>query len=297
MVVLGLALLLGLTTAFATPALQAVVPALVPRSDLGAAVAMNSVTFNLARAVGPVAGAVVVARLGIPWAIGLNALSYVALAGAVVALRADTPAPARGGARPTLLDSIRRVRREPQLVLLLAVVAAVSVSLDPVNTLTPAFATRVFGRADTFAGVLIGAFGVGAVIASLLPANAPADEDAGAPSRVLPVALLLFGAGLADFALAPRLGVALAALPVAGFGYLLAQTRATTAVQLGVADDERGRVMALWSVAFLGTRPVASLADGGLANLIGPRGTTLVFAGAVLVAAVAVVRGGRVRPT
>src|SRR5581483_776860 len=73
-VVLVLALLLGATTAFATPALQAILPALVPREDLGAAVAMNSVTFNLARAIGPVAGAMVVARLGIPWAIGLNAI-------------------------------------------------------------------------------------------------------------------------------------------------------------------------------------------------------------------------------
>lgn len=152
-VVLGLALLLGLTTAFATPALQAVVPALVPRADLGAAVAMNSVTFNLARAVGPVAGAAVVARFGIPWAIGLNALSYLALAGAVVTVRAATPPAAPRGPRPTLLDSVRRVWHEPRLVLLLATVAAVSVSLDPVNTLTPAFATHVFGRADTFSGV------------------------------------------------------------------------------------------------------------------------------------------------
>ena len=160
-VVLGLALLLGLTTAFATPALQAVVPALVPRDDLGAAVAMTSVTFNLARAVGPVAGAAVVARFGIPWAIGLNALSFLALAGAVLAVRAATAPPARPGQRPSLLESVRRVREQPRLVLLLATIAAVSLSLDPVNTLTPGFATRVFGRADTFAGVLIGAFGWG----------------------------------------------------------------------------------------------------------------------------------------
>ena len=283
-VVLGLALLLGLTTAFATPSLQAVVPALVPREDLGAAIAMNSVTFNLARAVGPVAGAAVVARLGVAWAIGLNALSYLALAGAVLALHAATPAAARGGPRPTLRDSLRRVRQEPRLVLLLATVAAVSISLDPVNTLTPAFATRIFGHPDTFVGVLIGAFGVGAVIASLLPPAKQSRDRAQPPSRVLPGALLLFAAGLVGFGLAPRLGIAFVALPLAGFGFLLAQTRATTELQLGVSDAERGRVMALWSVAFLGTRPIASLADGGLANVIGPRATAVIFAIPVLAA-------------
>src|SRR5579884_97252 len=86
-IVLGLALLLGATTAFSTPALQAIVPALVPRDDLGAAIAMNSVTFNLARAVGPVAGAYVVAQLGIAWAIGLNAISYLVFAAAILFVR------------------------------------------------------------------------------------------------------------------------------------------------------------------------------------------------------------------
>ncbi len=299
-VVLGLALVLGLTTAFATPALQAVVPALVPREDLGAAVAMNSVTFNLARAVGPVAGAAVVAGAGVAAAIGINALSYLALAAAVVVLRARTPAPPSRGPRPTLGESVRRVRQDPTLVLLLATVAAVSVALDPVSTLAPAFATRVFGRADTFVGVLIGAFGVGAVVASLLPTGNTAGDTGGdaaskggrapRPSPTIPFALALFGAGLIAFALAPGIGVALVALPVAGFGYLLAQTRATTELQLGVADEERGRVMALWSVAFLGTRPIASLADGALANAVGPRVAALVFALPALVAAAAVAR-------
>lgn len=138
--------------------------------------------------------------------------------------------------------------------------------------------------------MLIGAFGVGAVAASLLPADAPSADGPRAegprrPSRTIPVALLLFAAGLVAFGLAPRLGLAVAALPLAGFGYLLAQTRATTELQLSVADAERGRVMALWSVAFLGTRPFASLADGALANVIGSRPTVLVFAVPALAAA------------
>lgn len=268
-VVVALALLLGVTTAFSTPALQAVLPALVPREELGAAVAMNSVTFNLARAVGPVAGALVVDRLGIPWAFGLNALSYAALVAAMLVVRPRSQ-PAGPRARPRLRDSVRMVMARRDLRLLLATVAAVSVTLDPVTTLAPAFATEVFGRPDTLAGFLIGAFGAGAVAASVLP-----PFGARAPFRAIAVMLLLLGGGVAAYALAPALAAALGVLAVAGFGYLAGQTRATTLLQLGVEDHERGRIMALWSVAFLGSRPVASLVDGALAAAVGPRAAAL----------------------
>jgi hypothetical protein len=97
--------------------------------------------------------------------------------------------------------------------------------------------------------------------------------------------LATFAAGLLGLAAAPALAPALAALVVAGFGYLLSQTRATTLIQLGVDDAERGRVMALWSIAFLGTRPLASLVDGGLATWLGPRPAAALMAIPVVVAA------------
>src|SRR5437762_4059716 len=67
-------------------------------------------------------------------------------------------------------------------------------------------------------------------------------------------------------------------LTAAGVGYLIGQTSATTQLQLTVADRERGRIMALWSIAFLGTRPLAALADGGFAALVGPRVATILMA-------------------
>lgn len=269
-VVLGLALILGFTTAFATPALQAILPALVPREDLGAAVAMNSVTFNLARAVGPVAGALVVARFGIPWAIGLNALSYLALAAAVLVIH--TAPQSRRAERARLRDSIRMVREDHFLAVLLVVVAAVSLTMDPVSTLTPAFATRFFHHPDTWAGYLIGAFGLGAVIASVVPLH-----ERKAPERRIGLMLLLLGGGMIAFGLTPTIAIAFPLLAVAGFGYLIGQTSATTLLQLEVSDEERGRVMALWSIAFLGTRPIASLLDGGLASLLGARAATVLM--------------------
>jgi MFS family permease len=268
-VVIGLALLLGATTAFSTPSMQAILPSLVSREDLHAAVSMNSVTFNLARAVGPVAGALVVSSLGIPWAFGLNCLSYAALIAALLVVH-PRPAAGKPAGHARLRDSLRMLAHHRDLALLLGVVAAVSWTMDPINTLTPAFSTQVFHRPDTLTGVLIGAFGVGAVLASVVPIHRAAH-----PFRPVGIMLALMGAGMAAFAFAPSPPFAYAALAAGGFGYLSGQTQATTLLQLSVEDRERGRIMALWSVAFLGSRPLASLVDGGLAGPLGPRWATL----------------------
>ncbi|HWC73848.1 MAG TPA: MFS transporter [Gemmatimonadales bacterium] len=272
-VVVGLALLLGLTTAFATPAMQAIVPALVRREDLGAAVAMNSVTFNLSRAIGGPLGALVVAQLGVAAAIGLNAISYVILIVMLLLVKLD---PAQRRAPPTkeqpkLRDSVRMVSKTPHLALLLATVMAASLTMDPVMTVTPEFSKQIFHRADVLTGYLIGAFGLGAVLASVFPVHRPKD-------RSIAILFVVFGAGMVAFALSPALAPAFVALAIGGAGYLAGQTRATTRLQLDVGEHERGRIMALWSVAFLGSRPIASLIDGGVASLAGPRVATIVMA-------------------
>lgn len=290
-VILVLALLLGLITAFVTPALQAILPSLVSRDDMGAAIAMNSVTFNLSRAIGPVAGALIVAKLGIAWAFALNAGSYAALVIGILLVhpRAQPPRP---GKRPRLRESLRLVRDDRDLALLLLAVASVSITMDPVNTLGPVFATALYHRPDTVAGVLIGAFGGGAVLASFFPAARP-----DTPLPRVGVLIAVMAAGMAGFALAPSFGVALAVLAVAGFGYLSGQTRATTLLQFRVSDEQRGRIMALWSVAFLGSRPIASLLDGALASAIGPRYATLLMCIPALAAACAlIIHGGRNAP-
>ena len=287
-VVIGLALLLGFTTAFATPAMQAIVPALVPREDLGAAVAMNSVTFNLSRAIGGPLGAFVVAQLGVAAAIGLNTISYVILIVMLVLVKLD-PQQRRApqtAERPRLRDSVRMVAKTPHLVVLLAAVMAASLAMDPVTTVTPEFSKRIFHRSDVLTGYLIGAFGLGAVIASVFPIHRPKD-------RAIGVLFAVFGVGMVAFALSPGLAAAFVALGVAGAGYLAGQTRATTRLQLEVGEQERGRVMALWSVAFLGSRPFASVLDGGIASLAGPRVATVVMALPAFVVALLLVRATR----
>jgi MFS family permease len=284
-VVIVQTLIYGCISAFAAPAMQAIIPGLVSRDDLAAAVAMNSVTFNLARAVGPVAGAVVVARLGIGPAIWVDAGSYLILAGCLLVVHPTTSKPPRSDQRPRLRESIRLVRQNKQLLILLVAVAAISISMDPVTTLTPQFAKQIFHRSDTMSGALMGAFGAGAVLASLLPYRH--DDRLG---RLIAPMLAVMGAGMIAFSVIPWLWVAAACLAIAGFGYLAGQTRATALLQLAVDDSQRGRVMALWSLAFLGSRPFASLVDGGLSKLVGVRVATILLAIPVL-AAVGVVRG------
>lgn len=271
-VILGLVFLLGFSTAFASPAQQAIVPSLVPRQDLNAAVAMTSVTFNLARVLGPVTGTFVVTSYGVPWAIALNTLTYAVLIGALLLIR-PAPQPRWTKARPALRESLDVVRGDIRLVALLGVVASVSFTLDPVTTLSPAYAARVFHQPDTLVGFLIGAFGVGAVIAAVTASGGTAT-----PYRRIAAMLSISVAGTLVFALVPLLPVAIFGLMCCGFGYLAGHTRANSLLQLSVPDDQRGRVMAIWSVCFLGGRPVASLIDGAVSSVAGIQVATLLMA-------------------
>jgi MFS family permease len=280
-VVIGLVLVVGLTWAFAVPAIQAMVPDLVPTGLVPSALAMSSLTFNLSRAVGPVLGAAVVAEWGIGVAFSLNALSYLGLIVGLLAVR-PRPVPLRTGPGLGWRDSLRLVGNDTALLALLLVVAAISISQDPVSTLTPGFSAEVFGRADTMTGLLVGAFGAGAALAA-----ATAATRAGDPVRLLAPGCLLMGVGMLGFALAPSLPFAFAALAVGGFFFMLTNTCATTALTLEVAPEQRGRVMALWSLCFLGTRPPASLVDGALASAVDLRTAGVALTIPVLIAGAA----------
>jgi MFS family permease len=263
-VVIGAAVALGVVSAFSAPAQQALIATLVEEPEVPTAVALNSMTFNLARAVGPATAAVTVEYLGIPAAFGLNAASYLLFVGALLLIG---PQPQELADRTVghLRASLDLLRRRPQLVVFLLIVAAVGFASDPVNTLAPAWA-HAFGRKDTVAGYIIGAFGAGAVTAGFVVAG-----RVGGSRRRMFSTLLLLGGGMVTFALTPWLPVALPVLFVAGIGYLASNTHATSRLQLGVEPWERGRIMALWSVAFLGLRPFASIVDGAIASAFGVR--------------------------
>jgi MFS family permease len=264
-VVVVAAVLLGLALAFMVPALLALVPSLVPRADLDAAVSLNSVTFNLARAVGPVLGALVVERAGYALAFGLNAASFVVF---VLALLVVRPRPQRRaeGPRPRLLDTVRVVRDHPTWAALLLTVVAVSTSTDPINTLTPELALDVFGGREIDVGLLVGSFGAGATLTAITLIGWIRRRR-----HALVGAMVVQGVGLLLVASAPTLPIAFLGFAVSGGGFLAAITRTTVRLQSEVPDDQLGRVMALWSLAFVGTRPLAALVDGLVAEVAGAR--------------------------
>jgi MFS family permease len=270
--VMACAVLLGIITAFSGPAGMALPSDLVPREDLQSAVALNSMTYNLARAIGPTLAGVCVDQFGYAVSFGINAASYLLLA-LGVSVVVPHPRELASRAESRLRDSIRIAREQPRLLGFLLVVAAIGFASDPVNTESPAFA-HAFGRQDLriWSGLIVGAFGIGAVAAAFLVAGRAADSR-----RRMVATLLTMTLGIAGFALSPTIWIGFVFLAIAGFGYLTSNTSATSQLLLGVDDSQRGRIMALWSVAFMGLRPVASLADGAIAGGLGVRvaGVTL----------------------
>ena len=278
-IVIVAALLLGLSLAFMVPALLALVPLLVEPDELESAISLNSVSFNLARAVGPVLGALVVEHAGYGAAFGLNAASFLAFVTALLLIRPRTQQ-RRSGARPRLRESVQAVRARPLWAALLLAVVAISASTDPINTLSPELAIDVFGGRELDVGWLVGAFGAGATVTALTLSGWLRRRR-----RVLVPAMVVQGLGMVAVGLAPTLTAAIVAMAVSGGGFLAAITRSTARLQAEVPDVQLGRVMALWSLAFVGTRPVAALVDGAVAEAFGARAAAVVLAVPVLVAA------------
>jgi predicted MFS family arabinose efflux permease len=268
------ALLLGIAQTFSTPAILAMVPQLVPAPILAPAVALNIVTMNVARAVGPVLGAVVVDQFGVAAAFGLNSLSFLAVIAAMLVVRIQPLARRLGDARISLLDTIRSLRRRPNLAVLFVVAVLISMAIDPVTTLSPKFATDVFHQPDTLVGWCVGAFGFGAVIAGVVVSRQPIADD-----RLLAWRMAILVAAFATFATTGFLPLALAALVAAGFAYIGTAAAALTRVQRETEPTEHGRLMALWTMAFTGSRPIAGLIDGAVASA-----TTVQVAAYVMIA-------------
>jgi MFS family permease len=228
----------------------------------------------------------VVAAFGTTPAFAVNCLSFVVFTSGLLAVH---PRPANRLANSSLRESIRILSAEPMLLIYLAVVVTVSFVTDPINTESPAIA-HLLGLPATWAGAIVGLFGGGAVLAGFTIAGRIA-----APRR-LAVTLVAMGIGIAGQAFAHDRATLLAFAAIAGFGYLSSNAAATTLLQLGVAEGHRGRVMALWSVAFLGSRPLASFLDGTIASALGVRAALIVMALPAFAVAAVLILVARSRP-
>jgi MFS family permease len=283
--VVAAALVVGIGFVVGGPAMNALIPSLVRPNELAAAVALNSIPFTIARAGGPAIGALVAATSGPAVAFAFAAATNLVFALILVPLRIQPRTIDRGGDR-RVRAGVRYLREDRAIVLLLLGVAAIGVGADPVITLTPALASDL-GEGSRLVGTLASSFGVGAglafVVLSVLRRRLGL-------ARLGTLGLGAMSVGLLATAASPGPLAAIATLAVAGAGMTWSLTSLSTQLQERLPEELRGRVMALWSVAFLGSRPVAAAVNGAVADVTTP---ALAFA---MVAAIVAVGAWWCRP-
>ena len=280
-------LVIGVGVSFSMPSMQALIPSLVPGEFLDQAIALNAVTFNLARAIGPALAGLILLQADPAVGFVANAASYLGLLLVLLLIRPRTePRLAREGDDRSVRAGLDWVLAERRRWILLVCMMSIGFATDPVNTLAAPIAAQLDGG-QGLVGAIVTAFGIGAVSLVGFVGRIRARigrERAGAAG------LAVLGAGIAGFSLAPVTGLALAAMWLAGAGFIVAITSVTTQLQELVPEELRGRVMALWGVAFLGIRPVSAALDGAIADLSSPEVAGLVMAAAALGTAMAAAR-------
>jgi predicted MFS family arabinose efflux permease len=283
-IVAAMAFCMGTVGAFDLPTRQSFLVELVGAEDLPAAIAFNSSVFNTARVVGPALAGMVVATAGEAPCFFLNGASYLAALWAIGGMRFDRPRPLRAPGRPAgLRAGFAYVWSRPVLRALLLTLGVVSTLCLQSNVLMPSLAERVFGRGPQGFGVLVTAYGLGAVVTALrLASRRYSDVE---NRRNLLLGLAGMAAGLVVVAASPRYEVALAGQVVAGFGMLRYTATTNALVQLLVDDAHRGRVMGIHTVMFIGAAPFGSLILGAAGHALGPQPALVVSAAGGLLAA------------
>jgi MFS family permease len=268
---LGLAFLLGCVNAVDVPARQSLVVHLVgERANLPNAIALNSFMMNSTRFVGPALAGFIVAWVGEAVCFLINALSYLAVLLALAALHARPVGDASKRPLHALRDGLVYTFGHRDIRRFLMLVATVSFMVAPYVTMMPLYARTVFhGDARTL-GLLVSSAGAGSLLGAMFLASRA--SIAGLARRVS-LAAATAGLALALFALNQVHALAYPILMVLGFSVVLVAAGSNTLLQSWVRDDMRGRVMATFSMAFLGVAPLGSLAVGSLAHFAGIRPT------------------------
>jgi MFS family permease len=281
-----LSLFLGVVNACDIPIRQSFLVEMVEhRQDLGNAIALNSSMVNGARLIGPSIAGMLVATVGEGICFALNAVSYLAVIMALLAMRIS-PASHQGRPRRHMLHELREgfvyAYTFAPIRSILLLIALVSLMGMPYIVLVPVFAKEILhGDAHTF-GFLMAAAGSGALAGTLYLASRRSVLGLG---RVIVRATGIFAAGIFVFALSSNFILSLATMALAGFGAITLIASCNTILQTILDEDKRGRVMSFFTMAFIGIAPFGSLGAGTMAGIIGPRDTLLVGSAGCLVGA------------
>jgi MFS family permease len=273
--VFTLAALLGTVNAFDIPARQAFLVELVGRDDLVNAIALNSSMVNGARIVGPAIAGIVIAAVGEGWCFFANAVSYIAVLAGLLLMRIEPRAiaPRTGSILSEVLGGFRYVRRTMPVRALLLLLAIVSFAGMPYAVLMPVFADRILHGGARTLGMLMGASGMGALAGALSLAARRGLRGLG---RWVAMASAGFGASLVLFSLSRSFSLSLGLLVPVGFCMMVQMASSNTLIQSMVPDSLRGRVMAIYSMMFMGMAPFGALFAGVMAERIGAPATVAV---------------------
>jgi MFS family permease len=266
--VLILSLFLGFIYVFDMPARAAFVREMVPVDLVRNAVSLNSVVVNGARVIGPALSGVLIATIGLGWCFAANAASFIGVIAAYALMKTSelTTVEPIERAPGQLREGLKYVWRNPDLRVPLIMMAVVGTLTYEFNVVLPALAAETFQSGAQSLGWLSAAMGAGAVIGGLISATR---QSSGV--KAIAVASIVFGFAVMFSAVMPNVLWSCIALIPVGAASIWFTTAGTSAMQLHTEPHMRGRVMSLWTVAFIGSTPVGAPIIGWVAETAGPR--------------------------
>ena len=275
-----LALALGFVNVFDNPARQSFISEMVSAPDLPNAVTLNSVAMNMARVFGAALGGVIAAAIGLALCFGCNAISFAAVLISLVAMRKSKLFPAKRVAKEKgqVRQGLRYVRSTPELLIPLVMIAVVGTLAWEFQVTLPLMASKVFHGGAAAYGVMASVMGAGAVVGGLISAARSRPR-----ARALCLAAVGWGIAILAAAVAPNMAIELAALVFVGYGSITFNSMAKTTLQLASRPEMRGRVMALWGLAWLGSTPIGGPIEGWIGQNAGARWSLVIGGLATLI--------------
>ncbi len=268
-----LALALGFVNVFDNPARQSFISEMVSAQDLPNAVMLNSVAMNTARVFGAALGGVIAAAIGLALCFACNAISFAAVLVSLAAMRRSELFPAKrvAKAKGQVREGLRYVRSTPDLLIPLLMIAVVGTLAWEFQVTLPLMASQAFGGGTATYGVMASVMGAGAAVGGLISAGRAKPQ-----ARTMCLAAIGWGVAILAAAAAPNLAVELVAMVFVGYGSISFNSLAKTALQLAAAPSMRGRVMALWALAWLGSTPIGGPIVGWIGQDAGARWSLVV---------------------
>ncbi len=288
--IVALSIFLGLVNSFDIPVRQAfTVEMIEEREDLGNAIALNSSMVNAARLIGPSLAGILIAAFGEGICFLLNGVSYIAVIGSLLAMKI-TPRkikPPDTHVLHELKEGFVYAFNFKPIRFILILLALVSLMGVPYQVLMPVFARDIFHGGPITLGFLMAMSGIGALTGAIYLAGRKSVIGLG---KIIPLASGLFGLGVIAFALSGVLWFSMPVICVAGFAMMVQMAASNTVLQTIVEEDKRGRIMGLFTMAFMGMVPFGSLLAGSLASKIGAPNTLLLGGTCCIIGALMFVR-------